>query len=137
MSRIPSRAFLEITTDQGDWKLPRKIYREIQKHIGSIPTFVLLPWPVNLLVPEGHEINLDGLAGFYEVVVNEVSYHYLKSVGVTAYMTASPTEEVTRKHDMHTLLTLAEEGFLFEDRTPILDVLKSAGFPLKHEDYKN
>jgi hypothetical protein len=134
MHDAPIAAFLEIFTNRHDWTLPRRVYRAIKDHLHSSPTALYLPWPSNLIVQPGRCIDLPATHFHEGVIIKDLDYSYSKEKGITVYMEASVSPK-TWMFNLIDLLSLADQGFMFESRYLIADALKEEGLPLRVEDY--
>ncbi len=131
MEEVPSRSFLVFRTFPDTWELPGEYSNVLEKHLCSIPTELILPWPVNICPRNiGDEICFSSmLTPYADFVVEKFEYIYSRKKGVTQWVRLRPTED-GMDFNLNTLLHAADEGFLFESEVPISRVLYDAG--LRH-----
>ena len=132
--------FLQFEINQENekvWKIPPNYMSAIEDHLVCVPTVFFLPWLLDRIPSVGDKFYFPNMIVLSEALVKEVEYDYLKRRGVIVYVTLEPSEK-TPHHDFneYALTYAAEEGFLFEDKTPISKVLKARGFPTTRKSMK-
>ena len=132
----PTRAFLEVRFQEGDWDLPLDVQEVLSDNEGCDPTCFFLPWPVEAVPPVGATLNFDGLSvKLSPLTVESLEYDYTEQRGVTVFVQTSEWNPAT--FGMGELVTCAQQGFVTEDpMEPLTDVLKDASLPSTWEEYQ-
>ena len=134
------RALIEIVIDPfGEWIIPDDYRLAIKSHIGSSPTSMYLPWPVEAVPNNGDALMFTSLAfAVSDWVVTMRKYFYSKEGGLTVYIETEKNgaEHSERALEIGDILALAEEGFLLEDQTSITKVLETAGLPTTNDAFE-
>lgn len=125
-------AFIEVIAHFQNWNLPDEYRHVVMAHVASEPSFVYLPWPIDLIPCIGHKISIPAVCGPYaDLVVEKIIYEYNGPRTIRVFISVKEPQIDPDKEHIGILKTLAEAGFLFEDMKPMAPVFRKAKLSLE------
>ncbi len=112
--------FFEILISKGAWDLPKEHMAAIVPHLGSDPSPLYIPWPIELRPNKGEEVNISTLPEPFDLLKAGETKYRRSEKGYEAHMKVGFSDGSI---SLGTLRKLADEGCLFEDKMSITNVI--------------
>lgn len=136
MAKKPAVVFIEIPVNFDTWELPDAVRKIIEPEIHSEPSVFYFPWP-GAIPAKGDVICLGAMVGpCGDLEVDRIYYSYVPGKEVIIHIEVRPEREEPFPWTLNALQSAAEYGALFESHTPIKNVLRKAGLPIRHSTKK-